>query len=151
MSKYKHWTKEEHALLAHLIETYLQTEDNLLDACGFASKKLGRSKAACYAQYHNKMRGKDLSTFALEEESVEYNSGDYDIDKGPEQGPEEKQIIEALEFLESIMHSNNIQNAPQREPEITVYSGFKQDCKIIVQTDTMIVAEFGGSIITIKL
>lgn len=151
MSKFKHWAKQEHALLAHLIETYLQTDDNILNACEFASKKLGRSKAACYAQYHNKMRGKDLSSFALEEEAVEYTSGDYDIDKGPEQGPEEKQIIEALEFLESIMHSNNIQNAPQREPEITVYSGFKQDCKIIIQTDTMIVAEFGGSIITIKL
>jgi hypothetical protein len=151
MSKYKHWAKQEQALLAHLIETYLQTDDNILNACEFASKKLGRSKSACYAQYHQKMRGKDLSSFALEEETVEYTSGDYDIDKGPEQGPEEKKILDALNFLESVLSSNNIQNEPQREPEITVYSGFKQDCKIIVQTDTMIVAEFGGSIITIKL
>ena len=146
MSKYKHWTKEEHALLAHLIETYLQTEDNLLDACGFASKKLGRSKAACYAQYHNKMRGKDLSTFALEEESVEYNSGDYDIDK--DERPENT-IPGLIDFLNSVTESLEFKEI--KEPEITVYSGFKQECKIIVQTDTMIVAEFGGSIITIKL
>ena len=146
MSKYKHWTKEEHALLAHLIETYLQTEDNLLDACEFASKKLGRSKAACYAQYHQKMRGKDLSTFALEEESVVYESGDYDIDK---EKPSE--MLEAIDFLNSILSSNNIQNEPQRDPEITVYSGFKQQCTIITRTEDMIVAEFGGSIITIKL
>jgi hypothetical protein len=146
MSKYKHWTKEEHALLAHLIETYLQTEDNLLDACEFASKKLGRSKAACYAQYHNKMRGKDLSTFALEEEAVEYTSGDYDIDK--EERPENT-IPGLIDFLNSVTESLEFKEI--KEPEITVYSGFKQDCKIIVQTDTMIVAEFGGSIITIKL
>jgi hypothetical protein len=146
MSKYKHWTKEEHALLAHLIETYLQTEDNLLDACEFASKKLGRSKAACYAQYHQKMRGKDLSTFALEEESVVYESGDYDIDK--EERPENT-IPGLIDFLNSVTESLEFKEV--KEPEITVYSGFKQDCKIIVQTDTMIVAEFGGSIITIKL
>ena len=146
MSKYKHWTKEEHALLAHLIETYLQTEDNLLDACEFASKKLGRSKAACYAQYHNKMRGKDLSTFALEEEAVEYTSGDYDIDK--EERPENT-IPGLIDFLNSVTESLEFKEI--KEPEIIVYSGFKQDCKIIVQTDTMIVAEFGGSIITIKL
>jgi hypothetical protein len=146
MSKYKHWTKEEHALLAHLIETYLQTEDNLLDACEFASKKLGRSKSACYAQYHQKMRGKDLSTFALEEEAVEYTSGDYDIDK--DERPENT-IPGLIDFLNSVTESLEFKEI--KKPEITVYSGFKQDCKIIVQTDTMIVAEFGGSIITIKL
>jgi hypothetical protein len=146
MAKFKNWTKEEHALLAHLIETYLQTEDNLLDACEFASKKLGRSKAACYAQYHNKMRNKPLSEFALAETAEEYKSGDYDIDK---EKPSE--ILEAIDFLNSILSSSSIRNEPQKDPEITVYSGFKQNCTIITRTEDMIVAEFGGSIITIKL
>jgi hypothetical protein len=146
MSKYKHWTKEEHALLAHLIETYLQTEDNLLDACEFASKKLGRSKSACYAQYHQKMRGKDLSTFALEEEAVEYTSGDYDIDK--EERPENT-IPGLIDFLNSVTESLEFKEV--KKPEITVYSGFKQECTIITRTEDMIIAEFGGSIIIIKL
>jgi hypothetical protein len=141
----KNWTKEEHALLAHLISTYLETEDNLLDACEFASKKLGRSKAACYAQYHNKMRNKPLSDFALEEAKEEYKSGDYDIDK-----ENKNDILEAIEFLNTVMYPQNNVDTPEHDPEITVYSGFKQECKIIVHTDTMIVAEFGGSIITIK-
>ena len=141
----KNWTKEERALLAHLIETYLQTEDNLLDACEFASKKLGRSKAACYAQYHNKMRSKPLSDFALEEAKEEYKSGDYDIDK-----ENKNDILEAIEFLNTVMYPQNNVDTPEHDPEITVYSGFKQECKIIVHTDAMIVAEFGGSIITIK-
>ena len=141
----KNWTKEERALLAHLIETYLQTEDNLLDACEFASKKLGRSKAACYTQYHNKMRSKPLSDFALEEAKEEYKSGDYDIDK-----ENKNDILEAIEFLNTVMYPQNNVDTPEHDPEITVYSGFKQECKIIVHTDAMIVAEFGGSIITIK-
>ena len=142
----KNWTKEERALLAHLVSTYLETNDNILEACEFASKKLGRSKAACYAQYHNKMRNKSLSEFALEEATEEYKSGDYDIDK---EKPSE--ILEAIDFLNSILSSNNIQNEPQKDPEITVYSGFKQHCTIVTRTEDMIVAEFGGSIITIKL
>jgi hypothetical protein len=146
MAKFKHWTKEEHALLAHLISMYLEDDDNLLNACEFASKKLGRSKAACYAQYHNKMRNKPLSDFALEEGTIEYTSGDYDIDK--EERPENT-IPGLIDFLNSVTESLEFKEV--KEPEITVYSGFKQDCKIIVQTDTMIVAEFGGSIITIKL
>jgi len=143
----KNWTKEEHALLAHLVGTYLETSDNILDACEFASKKLGRSKAACYAQYHNKMRNKPLSDFALEEAKEEYKSGDYDIDKEP---------VGVIEFLEDLTKYANIgfmnpeYTKESKEPEINVYSGFKQECKIIVHTDTMIVAEFGGSIITIK-
>ena len=145
MSKYKHWTKEELALLAHLIGTY-QEENNysdILDACEFASKKLGRSKMACYGQYHNKMRGQDLSSFAL----VEDKGSDYDIDK---------ESVGVVEFLEDLTKYANIgfmnleDTKESKEPDITVYSGFKQECKVIVHTDTMIVAEFGGSIITIK-
>jgi hypothetical protein len=143
----KNWTKEEHALLAHLVGTYLETNNNILDACEFASKKLGRSKAACYAQYHNKMRNKPLSDFALEEAKEEYKSGDYDIDK---------ESVDVLGFLEDLSKYTNIgfmnseYTKESKEPEINVYSGFKQECKIIVHTDTMIVAEFGGSVITIK-
>jgi hypothetical protein len=146
MSNYKHWTKEELALLAHLIGTY-QEENNysdILDACEFASKKLGRSKMACYGQYHNKMRGKDLTSFAL----VEDKGSDYDVDK---------ESVGVVEFLDDLnRYANigfmNLQDAKETivVPEINVYSGFKQECKIIVHTDTMIVAEFGGSIITIK-
>ena len=145
MSNYKHWTKEELALLAHLIGTYLEENNysDILDACEFASKKLGRSKMACYGQYHNKMRGKDLSSFAL----VEDKGSDYDIDK---------ESVGVVEFLEDLTKYANIgfmnleDTKESKEPEITVYSGFKQECKVIVHTDTMIVAEFGGSIITIK-
>lgn len=143
----KNWTKEEHALLAHLVSTYLETDDNLLDACEFASKKLGRSKAACYAQYHNKMRGKDLTEFALTtEQEEELNQGsDYDIDKG---------IVSVLDDLSRYASIGfmNLQDAKDTlaVPEINVYSGFKQECKIIVHTENMIVAEFGGSVITIK-
>jgi HSP90 family molecular chaperone len=144
----KNWTKEERALLAHLVSTYLEKSDNILEACEFASKKLGRSKAACYAQYHNKMRNKSLSDFALttEQEEELMQGSDYDIDK---EKPSE--ILEAIDFLNSILSSNNIQNEPQRDPEITVYSGFKQHCTIVTRTEDIIVAEFGGSIITIKL
>ena len=143
----KNWTKEEHALLAHLVGTYLETNNNILDACEFASKKLGRSKAACYAQYHNKMRSKPLSDFALEEAKEEYKSGDYDIDK---------ESVSVIDLDDLAKYTNigfmNLQDAKDTIviPEITVYSGFKQECKIIVHTDAMIVAEFGGSIITIK-
>jgi len=142
----KNWTKEERALLAHLVSTYLETSDNILEACEFASKKLGRSKAACYAQYHNKMRNKPLSDFALEEEAVEYTSGDYDIDK--EERPENT-IPGIIDFLNSVTESLEFKEV--KEPEITVYSGFKQECTIITRTEDMIVAEFGGSIIIIKL
>ena len=144
----KNWTKEEHALLAHLIGLHLETSNNILEACEFASKKLGRSKAACYAQYHNKMRHKSLSDFALttEQEEELMQGSDYDIDK---EKPSE--ILEAIDFLNSILSSNSIQNEPQRDPEIIVYSGFKQHCTIVTRTEDMIVAEFGGSIITIKL
>jgi hypothetical protein len=141
----KNWTKEEHALLAHLVGTYLETNNNILEACEFASKKLGRSKAACYAQYHNKMRSKPLSDFALEEAKEEYKGGDYDIDK-----ENKNDILEAIEFLNTVMYPQNNIDTPEHDPEITVYSGFKQECKIIVHTEAMIVAEFGGSIITIK-
>lgn len=150
---YKHWTKEELALLAHLIGTY-QEENNysdILDACQFASKKLGRSKMACYGQYHNKMRGKDLSSFALtaeQEEELNASKGsDYDIDK---------ESVGIVGFLDDLTKYANIgfmnleDTKESKEPEINVYSGFKQECKIIVHTDTMIVAEFGGSVITIK-
>ena len=143
----KNWTKEEHALLAHLVGTYLETNNNILDACEFASKKLGRSKAACYAQYHNKMRSKPLSDFALEEAKEEYKSGDYDIDK---------ESVSVIDLDDLAKYTNigfmNLQDAKESfvVPEINVYSGFKQECKIIVHTETMIVAEFGGSIITIK-
>jgi hypothetical protein len=142
----KNWTKEERALLAHLVSTYLETSDNILEACEFASKKLGRYKAACYAQYHNKMRNKSLSDFALEEAKEEYKSGDYDIDK--EKRPENT-IPGLIDFLNSVTESLEFKEV--KEPEITVYSGFKQECTIITRTEDMIVAEFGGSIITIKL
>jgi hypothetical protein len=142
----KNWTKEERALLAHLVSTYLETSDNILEACEFASKKLGRSKAACYAQYHNKMRNKSLSDFALEEAKEEYTSGDYDIDK--EERPENT-IPGLIDFLNSVTESLEFKEI--KEPEITVYSGFKQECTIITRTEDMIVAEFGGSIIIIKL
>ena len=147
----KNWTKEEHALLAHLIGVHLETSDNILQACEFASKKLGRSKAACYAQYHNKMRDKDLTDFALttEQEEELMQGSDYDIDKESI----DKESVNVLGFLDDLtrytkMDFMNLENT--KEPEINVYSGFKQECKIIVHTDDMIVAEFGGSIITIK-
>lgn len=145
----KNWTKEEHALLAHLIGVHLETSDNILDACEFASKKLGRSKAACYAQYHNKMRDKDLTDFALttEQEEELMQGSDYDIDK---------ESVSVIDLDDLAKYTNigfmNLQDAKESfvVPEINVYSGFKQECKIIVHTDAMIVAEFGGSIITIK-
>lgn len=145
MSKIKHWTKEELALLAHLIGTYLEENNpsDILDACEFASKKLGRSKMACYTQYHNKMRGKDLSSFALVEED---KGSDY-IDKGI------VSVLDDLDRYANIGFMNLAQSKEPKEPqepEINVYSGFKQNCKIIIHTEDMIVAEFSGSIVTIK-
>ena len=95
------------------------------------------------------MRDKDLTDFALttEQEEELMQGSDYDIDK---------ESVSVIDLDDLAKYTNigfmNLQDAKESfvVPEINVYSGFKQECKIIVHTETMIVAEFGGSIITIK-
>ena len=85
--KFQHWTREEQALLAHLMGVAFNAGKNQTEAAEFASQKLGRSKASCLGQYQTKMRGKPLSIWALEpEEEVETPAdlgSDTDIDKEP--------------------------------------------------------------------
>lgn len=53
---YTMWTDEEQALLVHFIKTAQKQGKTVLEACKFASKKLGRSVAACQTKYHTELK-----------------------------------------------------------------------------------------------
>jgi len=133
-SKYQHWTREEQALLAHLMGVAFNAGKNQSEAAEFASSKLGRSQAACMGQYQTKMRGKPLSIWALEseEEPVEEQaapeaetSGDYDID----------------------VASNDTTN----DIKITLHWGDSvHTAEVLINTGSVVVAKAMGVVITIE-
>lgn len=77
------WTDEERALLAHFIR--ITVSENGLSAkegCKFASKKLGRSEAACMWQYHNYIKyNPNITVLSPEEEVESLNSVGVDTNK----------------------------------------------------------------------
>lgn len=54
------WTEKERELLAHLVSVAFEANgnENVLEACKFASGKLGRSVDACIYQYTTHCKGK---------------------------------------------------------------------------------------------
>jgi len=153
--KYQPWTKEEMALLAHLMGVAFNAGKNQSEAAEFAATKLGRSKLACLGQYQSKMRGRPLSDWALEpEEEVETPAdlgSDTDIDKEPD-------YTKSYNFVDDLM------NAMRGEPSVFEYEEVKEPVKITVHDSDMtiepqilidngdvIVAKFDGYVITIEL
>lgn len=57
------WTDKERELLAHLVNVAFEANgnDNVLEACKFASSKLGRSTDACIYQYNMHVKDKIIS------------------------------------------------------------------------------------------
>ena len=131
--KIQHWTKEEMALLAHLMGVAFNAGKNQTEAAEFAASKLGRSRLSCMGQYQNKMRGKPLSIWALpSEESVEEQSepatetaGDHDID----------------------VASNDTTNGMR----ITLHWGDSVHiAEVLINTGSVVVAKATGVVITIE-
>jgi hypothetical protein len=158
--KVQHWTKEERALLAHLMGVAFNAGKNQTEAAEFASTKLGRSKLACLGQYQAKMRGKSLSIWSLlpepgepewEVETPADLGSDTDIDKEPD-------YTKSFSFVDDLMHK--MQNpegytsmfTDPKVPNITVHSGEEQmSAEILVNTPDVIVVKAKGLIITIEL
>jgi hypothetical protein len=153
--KYQHWTKEEMALLAHLMGVAFNAGKNQSEAAAFAATKLGRSKLACLGQYQSKMRGRPLSDWALEpEEEVETPAdlgSDTDIDKEPD-------YTKSYSFVDDLM------NAMRGEPSIFEYEEIQEPIKItvhdgettveaeiLIDKNDVVVAKVKGLIITIEL
>ena len=157
--KYQHWTKEEMALLAHLMGIALNAGSNQSEAAAFASTKLGRSKAACMGMYHSKMRGNPLSIWALLPEPGELEApvdlgSDYDIDKEPD-------YTKSFSFVDDLMHkmqnpegyTSMFENTKLKEPmKITIHDGeHTVEAEILIDTQDVIVAKVKGLVITIEL
>lgn len=154
--KFQHWTKEEMALLAHLMGTAFNAGKNQSEAAEFASNKLGRSKGACMGMYHAKMRNKPLSIWALptEEEKVETPAdlgSDTDIDKEPD-------YTKSYSFVDDLMNAMrgeaSVFNYEEvQEPiKITVHDGeHVVEAEILIDKNDVIVAKVKGLIITIEL
>lgn len=126
--KFQKWSKEEMALLAHLMSTAFNAGCNQSEAAAFASSKLGRSTTACLGQYHARMRNKPLSIWALptEEEEVQ---------------PEEVAQEEVVETV-----SNDTSNM-----RITMHWGDAVHvAEILINTDRVVVAKATGVVITIE-
>lgn len=154
--KFQHWTKEEMALLAHLMGTAFNAGKNQSEAAEFASNKLGRSKGACMGMYHAKMRNKPLSIWALptEEEKVETPAdlgSDTDIDKEPD-------YTKSFSFVDDLM--NGMRGKPTifeyeeiQEPiKITVHDGeTTAEAEILIDKNDVVVAKVKGLVITIEL
>jgi len=122
--KFQPWTKEEMALLAHLMGIAFNAGNNQTEAAEFASVKLGRSRTACLGQYHSKMRGKPLSIWELEPTIVE----------------------------ERTVQADYIAKERQ-EVQVTLYDEVNVPHKgmILSQTETKIVVKFGIVVIVIDL
>jgi hypothetical protein len=154
--KYQHWTKEEMALLAHLMGVAFNAGKNQSEAAEFASTKLGRSKLACLGQYQAKMRNNPLSIWALptEEEEVETSAdlgSDTDIDKEPN-------YTKSFSFVDDLM--NGMRGKPtifeyeeiQEPMKITVHDGeTTAEAEILIDKNDLIVAKVKGLVITIEL
>lgn len=153
--KYQQWTKEEMALLAHLMGVAFNAGKNQSEAAEFAATKLGRSKLACLGQYQSKMRGRPLSDWALEpEEEVETPAdlgSDTDIDKEPN-------YTKSFSFVDDLM--NGMRGKPTifeyeevQEPiKITVHDGeTTAEAEILIDKNDLIVAKVKGLVITIEL
>ena len=157
--KFQHWTKEEMALLAHLMGTAFNAGKNQSEAAEFASNKLGRSKGACMGMYHAKMRNKPLSIWALLPEPGELDApvdlgSDTDIDKEPD-------YRKSFSFVDDLMHK--MQNPEGYTPmfeyeevqepmKITVHDGENTvEAEILIDKNDLIVAKVKGLIITIEL
>jgi hypothetical protein len=153
--KYQHWTKEEMALLAHLMGVAFNAGKNQSEAAEFASTKLGRSKLACLGQYQAKMRNNPLSIWALPtEEEVETPAdlgSDTDIDKEPD-------YTKSFSFVDDLM--NGMRGKPTifeyeeiQEPiKITVHDGeTTAEAEILIDKNDVVVAKVKGLIITIEL
>ena len=157
--KYQSWSKEEMALLAHLMSTAFNAGKNQSEAAEFASTKLGRSKGACMGMYHNKMRGKPLSIWSLLPEPGELDApvdlgSDTDIDKEPD-------YRKSFSFVDDLMHK--MQNPEgytsmfeydeiQEPMKITVHDGETTvEAEILIDKNDIVVAKVKGLIITIEL
>jgi len=156
--KYQQWTKEEMALLAHLMGVAFNAGKNQSEAAEFAATKLGRSKLACLGQYQSKMRGRPLSDWALEpEEEVETPAdlgSDTDIDKEPD-------YTKSFSFVDDLMHKMQnpegyksiFEYEEVQEPiKITVHDGeTTAEAEILIDKNDVVVAKVKGLIITIEL
>jgi hypothetical protein len=130
--KFQKWSKEEMALLAHLMSTAFNAGKNQSEAAEFASTKLGRSKSACMGMYHARMRNKPLSIWALPTEEEE------------EVQPEEVAQEEEEEVVETV--SNDTSNM-----RITMHWGDTVHvAEILINTDRVVVAKATGVVITIE-
>jgi hypothetical protein len=127
--KIQHWTKEEMALLAHLMGVAFNAGKNQTEAAEFAASKLGRSRLSCMGQYQNKMRGKPLSIWALE----------------PEVSSEE--ITQEEEVQEQEVVSNDTTN----DMKITLHWGDSVHvAEVLINTGSVVVAKAMGVVITIE-
>jgi hypothetical protein len=161
--KYQHWTKEEMALLAHLMGVAFNAGKNQSEAAEFASTKLGRSKLACLGQYQAKMRNKPLSIWSLlpepgepewEVETPADLGSDTDIDKEPN-------YEEKPSFVDDLMkkmrngdgYISMFADAEVQEPiKITVHDGeTTAEAEILIDKNDVVVAKVKGLIITIEL
>jgi len=122
--KYKPWSKEEIALLAHLMDVGLQAGKTQQETAEFASKKLGRTKFACVSMYSNKLRHKPLSSFALDAEEKE----------------EEKEVEVEVKKAE-------------RTPRVLMYGETEtpREAIILAKTETSIVAKVGVFVVVVEL
>ena len=127
--KFQSWTKEEMALLAHLMGVAFNAGKNQTEAAIFAASKLGRSKLSCLGQYQSKMRGKPLSIWALPSDEEEVQ-------------PEE---VKEQEVIETV--SNDTTN----DMKITMHWGDTVHvAEILINTDRVVVAKATGVVITIE-
>jgi len=154
--KYQHWTKEEMALLAHLMGVAFNAGKNQSEAAEFASTKLGRSKSSCMGMYHNKMRGKPLSIWSLLPEPGELDAPieqelDTDIDKEPNYEEKPSFVDDLMQKMRNPGGYISMFTDP-KVPKITVHSGEEQmAAEILVNTADVIVVKAKGLIITIEL
>ena len=154
--RYQPWTKEEMALLAHLMGVAFNAGKNQSEAAEFASTKLGRSKLACLGQFQAKMRNKPLSIWSLLPEPGELDTpidlgSDTDIDKEPN-------YEEKPSFVDDLMHKMRNPGGyismftDPKVPKITVHSGEEQIVsEVLISTTDVIVVKAKGLIITIEL
>ncbi len=158
--KYQHWTKEEMALLAHLMGVAFNAGKNQSEAAEFASTKLGRSKLACLGQYQAKMRNKPLSIWSLlpepgepewEVEAPADLGSDTDIDKEPNYEEKPSFVDDLMQKMRNPGGYISMFTDP-KVPKITVHSGEEQmAAEILVNTADVIVVKAKGLIITIEL
>lgn len=154
--KYQPWTKEEMALLAHLMSTAFNAGKNQSEAAEFASSKLGRSKLSCMGMYHNKMRGKPLSIWSLLPEPGELDTpidlgSDTDIDKEPNYEEKPSFVDDLMQKMRNPGGYISMFTDP-KVPKITVHSGEEQIVsEVLISTTDVIVVKAKGLIITIEL